>query len=213
MEVGAQPQKILYTAPMPRASDIVIHTRLENGNPVCIRTIRADDTERLRVGIGRMSPQSRYLRFFSGASTPPDWVLERLTAVDGHDHIAWGAIDSSDEEERAIGAVHAFREEDDPGSAEFSVGVLDDYHGLGLGKLLTATILHHAQAEGLAAFSVNILGDNASARAFAKSLGARSERIENGVMEYELDIAGAIARLRAECDPPGMADVFAAFAD
>ena len=193
--------------------DIVIHTRLENGHPVCIRAIREDDGERMREGIGRMSPQSRYLRFFSGASAPPEWVIDRLTAVDGHDHIAWGALDSSRDDEPAIGAVHAFREEDDPDSAEFSVGVLDEFHGQGLGKLLTATILLHARSEGLEAFSVNILSDNARARDFARSLGARYETIDGGVMEFDLDIAAAIERLRAECDPPGIADVFTAFED
>ncbi|MBX7541768.1 GNAT family N-acetyltransferase [Qipengyuania sphaerica] len=198
---------------MALAPDITIHTRLENGTPVCIRPIREDDGERMRVGIGKMSPRSRYLRFFSGAASPPDWVIERLTEVDGHDHIAWGAIDTSAPDKPAIGAVHAFREADDPDSAEFSVGVLDEFHGQGLGKLLTATILLHARGEGLDAFSVNILGDNASARAFARALGARYERIESGVMEFALDVEEAIAQLRAECDPPGMADVFAAFAD
>lgn len=194
-----------------RQSDLVIHTELENGHPVCIRTIREDDADRMRVGIGRMSPQSRYLRFFSGASTPPSWVIERLTTVDGHDHIAWGAIDSSGDKDAAIGAVHAFRQKDDTDSAEFSVGVLDDYHGLGLGKLLTATILLDAQAEGLNDFSVNILSDNRSARDFTRSLGGNYLGLQDGVMEYELVISEAIARLRAECDPPGMAKVFRAF--
>ena len=198
---------------MIATDDITIHTRLENGHPVCIRTIREDDGERMRLGIAQMSAQSRYLRFFSGARTPPDWVIERLTDVDGHDHIAWGAVDASREDTPAIGAVHAFRDPEDEDCAEFSVGVLDEYHGLGLGKLLTATILHHARAEGLAEFAVNILAENRSARDFAKSLGAEYERLEDGVMVFELDIERAIAALREECDPPGMADVFRAFAE
>ena len=196
---------------MNPVGDITIHTRLENGHPVCIRQIREDDAELMRAGIGQMSDRSRYLRFFSGARTPPDWVIERLTEVDGHDHIAWGAIDHAREDKPAIGAVHAFREEDDPDSAEFSVGVLDAYHGLGLGKLLTATILLDARAHGLREFSVNILGENASARDFTRSLGGEYERMEDGVMTYDLDIDRAIAALRTECDPPGMAEVFAAF--
>lgn len=165
----------------------------------------------MRLGIARMSAQSRYLRFFSGAATPPDWVIERLTAVDGHDHIAWGAVDSAAEGEPAIGAVHAFRHHEDEDCAEFSVGVLDDYHGLGLGKLLTATILLDARREGLAHFAVNILADNRRARDFAKSLGASYEGLEDGVMQFQLDVTSAIEALRAECDPPGMADVFRAF--
>ena len=194
-----------------RQSDLVIHTKLENGHPVCIRSIRESDAERMRVGISRMSAQSRYLRFFSGTATPPDWVIERLTEVDGHEHIAWGAVDAADDSEPAIGAVHAFRHHEDEDCAEFSVGVLDDYHGLGLGKMLTATILIDARREGLAHFAVNILAENRSARDFAKSLGATYEGLEDGVMQFQLDVEGAIEALRAECDPPGMVEVFKAF--
>ncbi len=196
---------------MNNTSGIIIHTHLENGNPVCIRSIRPGDAELLRVGIGKMSPRSRYLRFFSGGQSPPDWVIERLVDVDGHDHIAWGAIDSGGEDHPAIGAVHAFRDKEEGGSAEFSVAVLDAYHGLGLGKLLTGTILLDAARHGLTEFTVNILADNGEAKDFTRSLGGRFERTADGVMEFHLDIAAALDCLRAERDPPGIADVFEAF--
>ncbi len=196
----------------PQRPSLVIHTRLQDGNPVCIRTIREDDRERLRDGIARMSQRSRYLRFFSGARTAPEWVIERLVDADGHDHIAWGAIDVGREDEPAIGAVHAFRSEDDEDCAEFSVAIVDEYHGLGLGKLLTATILHDALAEGISEFAVDILVDNESARDFTRSLGGKHVESERGVMHYTLDVRGALDVLRAECEPAGIADIFAAFA-
>ena len=191
-----------------RAQHLQIHTSLENGNPVCIRTIREDDRELMRIGIERMSQRSRYLRFFSGARTAPDWVIERLVAADGHDHLAWGAIDMGREDKPAIGAVHAFRDEEDEHCAEFSVAVIDDYHGLGLGKLLTATILLDALDEEIKGFEVSILADNQSALDFTRSLGGSYTGSNQGVMEFVLDVETAIARLREECDPPGMAEVF-----
>ncbi len=194
-----------------RASPMQIHTTLENGSPVCIRTIREDDRELMRLGIEQMSQRSRYLRFFSGARTAPEWVIERLVRADGHDHIAWGAIDMAKPEKPAIGAVHAFRDTDDDDTAEFSVAVVDDYHGLGLGKLLTATILLDAREEGIADFEVNILSDNTRARDFTQSLGGRAVSHDQGVLEYVLEVEVALQRLREECDPPGMAEVFAAF--
>ena len=191
-----------------RARHVQIHTDLENGNPVCIRTIREDDREMMRVGIERMSQRSRYLRFFSGARTPPDWVIERLIAADGHDHLAWGAIDMAGDDKPAIGAVHAFRDEEDDDCAEFSVAVIDDYHGLGLGKLLTATILLDARDEAITEFAVSILADNQSALDFTRSLGGTYQGSERGVMEFVLNVETAIERLREECDPLGMAEVF-----
>jgi len=191
-----------------RAEHLQIHTQLQDGNPVCIRTIREDDRELMRVGIERMSQRSRYLRFFSGARTAPEWVIERLTDVDGHDHLAWGAIDMAKDDKPAIGAVHAFRDEEDDDCAEFSVAVIDDYHGLGLGKLLTATILLDARDEAITEFAVSILADNQSALDFTRSLGGTFTGSAQGVMEFVLDVETAIERLREDCDPPGMAEVF-----
>lgn len=193
-----------------RASTI-IHTSLEDGRPVCIRTIRSEDIELMKLGIGRMSDRSRYLRFFSGAKEPPPWVLQRLLDADGEHHLAWGAIDSSDPAKPAIGAVHAFRDDEHEECAEFSIAVLDEYHGRGLGKLMTATLLLAAREEGIEEFVVHMLGDNTEAREFTRSLGGKFERQDAGVLEYHLAVHGAIDRLRAECDPPGIVEVFAVF--
>ena len=187
-----------------------IHTELENGQPICIRTIEPADEQRMRAGIARMSPRSRYLRFFSGAAAPPDWVIERLIEPDGHLHIAWGAIDTAAPGQPAIGAVHAIRPRADDRSAEFSVAVVDEYHGLGLGKLLVATILLDARAEGLACFNAHTLAENRQAIDFVRSLGAQRVGSDGVTLEYTIDIDEALARLRAERDPPGIGAVFGA---
>lgn len=185
-----------------------IHTRLEDGQPVCIRTIEPGDEARMRAGIARMSPRSRYLRFFSGAAAPPDWVIERLIEPDGHLHLAWGAIQTAEPGQPAIGAVHAIRPREGDPSAEFSVAVVDEYHGLGLGKLLAATILLDAKAEGLTEFRAHTLAENRQAIDFVKSLGAHLVGSDGATLEYAFAVDNALARLRAECDPPGMVEVF-----
>ena len=194
-----------------KSTPALIETRLENGTPVCLRRVTRGDEERIRQGIARMSPRSRYMRFFSGAATPPDWVIDRLLDADGDTHLGWGAIDTSQADEPAIGAVHAFRDAGDRGLAEFSVAILDDWHGLGLGKLLTATLLLEARAEGIARFSMDTLSENASAIAFARLLGGERTEYDGTVLTYSLDVGGALERLQAAGDPPGIAAVFAAF--
>ena len=82
----------MTTAPAPTPA--VIHTMLADGQPVCLRRITPADGALMRAGIEQMSPQSRYMRFFSGMRTPPDWLVERLLDVDGDQHLAWGAIAS-----------------------------------------------------------------------------------------------------------------------
>ncbi|QUL39452.1 GNAT family N-acetyltransferase [Erythrobacter sp. JK5] len=180
---------------------------------MCIRAVRQDDEQRLREGIEQLSKRSRYLRFFSGMKTPPQNVLDKLVNVDGHDHIAWGALRSDVSEKPAIGIVHAFRDDDDPLTAEFSVGVLDAYHGLGLARLLTAVLLLDCRREGYREFSVHILAENKAALGLARSLGAVPQAREGNVTELEIDVEHAIATLRAEREVPGLTAIFDAFED
>ena len=192
---------------------MTIHTQLNDGTPVCIRRVRPEDEQRLKDGIARLSPQSRYLRFFSGMREAPPQVLRVLSRPDGHDHIAWGALRSDLPETPALGVVHAFRDPDDPEAAEFSVAVVDEYHGRGLARLLTAVLLLDCAAEGYERFTVHILPENRPALALARSIGAEGVGHEGGVSVLEIDIAEALAALRAEADVPGLATVFAQFGD
>jgi ribosomal protein S18 acetylase RimI-like enzyme len=190
---------------------VIIDTKLNDGTPVCIRRVRREDEARIREGIARLSPQSRYLRFFSGMREAPPQVLRALVSVDGHDHIAWGALRSDLPDTPALGVVHAFREADEPDTAEFSVAVIDEYHGRGLARLLTAVLLLDCAAEGLEHFSLHILPENRPALALARSLGAEGVGYEAGVSVLEIDIPEALAALRAETEVPGLAAVFAQF--
>ncbi len=190
---------------------MTIHTRLNDGTPVCIRRVQREDEARLREGIARLSPQSRYLRFFSGMREAPPQVLRALASPDGHDHLAWGALRSDLPDTPALGVVHAFRDKDDPDSAEYSVAVVDDYHGRGLARLLTAVLLLDCAREGYDRFTVHILPENRPALALARSLGAEGVGHEGGVSVLEIDIPEALAALRAEPDVPGLAAVFDQF--
>jgi ribosomal protein S18 acetylase RimI-like enzyme len=191
---------------------MIIETRLNDGTPVTIRRVRQDDAQRLKEGIARLSPQSRYLRFFSGMREAPPQVLRALLDVDGYDHIAWGALARDLPGSPALGVVHAFRDADDPDTAEYSVAVIDDYHGRGLARLLTAVLLSNCAMEGLEQLSLHILPENRPALAFARSLGAEGVGYEGGVSVLEVDIAAALDMLRAQTGVPGLADVFAQFA-
>ena len=187
---------------------MTIETVLNDGTPVCIRPVRRDDEARLREGIARLSPQSRYLRFFSGMREAPPHVINTLISVDGHDHIAWGALRTDLPEMPAMGVVHAFRDADDPLTAEYSVAVIDEYHGRGLARLLTTVLLLDCQREGVAHLAVHILPENRPALALARSLGAAFAGQEASVAEFVVDIGAALATLRHESDVPGIAAVF-----
>jgi ribosomal protein S18 acetylase RimI-like enzyme len=146
---------------------MIINTQLNDGTPVCIRRVRREDEARLKDGIAQLSPQSRYLRFFSAMREAPPQVLRTLASPDGHDHIAWGALRSDLPDTPALGVVHAFRDKDDPEAAEYSVAVVDEYHGRGRARLLTAVLLLDCADEGLEQFIVHVLPQNRPALALA----------------------------------------------
>lgn len=191
---------------------IVVHTRLDDGRKVCIRAIRADDEPRMRSGIAELSDQSRYLRFFTSAPALPDPVVAGLVRVDGHRHLGWGAILSDQPDLPAIGAVHAVRDDAESPTAEFAIGVLDAYHGLGLARMLVAVLLIHCGCEGIERIEAQVLHENKPAAMLLRSLGAKRTGTEQGIADYAFAVADALATLRGGQGPAGLADVFAAFA-
>src|SRR3546814_7136518 len=128
---------------------IEVHSELNDGTAVCLRTITPEDEPLLRAGIATLSAESRYLRFFSPTPMPPDPVVAGLVDADGHDHIGWGALCTDCEGTPAIGAVHAVRYADGGTIGEYSVAVLDAFHGKGLARMMTAALLIQCLAEGL----------------------------------------------------------------
>jgi GNAT superfamily N-acetyltransferase len=191
---------------------MIIETQLNDGTPVCIRPVQQDDEQRLKDGIAQLSPQSRYLRFFSGMREAPQRVIDALVTVDGHDHIAWGAIRTDLPDKPALGVVHAFRDKDDPATAEYSVAVIDAYHGRGLASLLTAVLLLDCRREGLEQLMVHILPENSPALTLVRSLGAAHLDLADGVMRFEIMIDDALATMQGDSGVPGLAEVFAQFA-
>lgn len=140
-------------------------------------------------------------------------MINKLIDVDGYDHIAWGALRSDLDDSPALGIVHAFREESDPRTAQYSVAVVDQYHGRGLARLLTAVLLLDCYREGLREFAVHILAENEAAIALTRSLGGKKQGQDGSVTEFDIEIARAIAALKAEDDVPGLAKIFDSFSD
>lgn len=191
----------------------IIHTVAGDGTPLCIRSIRTSDADQMRSGIAHLSTQSRYLRFFSVQPMPSDKVIERLVDADGHEHIAWGAIHMNGTDNPAIGAVHAIRSTERDGFGEFSVAILDDYHGIGIGRMLTAVLLINCQAEQMEVLDIQTLAENHAAIGFIRSIGGQMRNWESGVQDYVLEVAPAIVSIRQTCELQGIGDIFAALGE
>lgn len=173
-----------------------VETILSDGRPVCLRTIRPSDEARIRDGIAEMSDRSRYLRFFSAFRTAPESIVKRLSAVDGHDHIGWGAILLDGADYPPIGAAHAIRADDTSKHGELAIAVLDEYHGLGVARMLIAAVLLDCIDENILWLDMQMLAENSAAARLVTDMGAARQAAIDSVAHYQLDVAKALQILR-----------------
>ena len=189
-----------------------VEARLDDGTHVCLRRVRHSDLGEIEKGISQLSDQSRYLRFFSGSKTMPPSVGERLASVDGIKHLAWGMINMDEKDHPAMAAAHVFRETESSDSGEFAIAVLDQYHGLGVARLLMTAIFLDCYCEGLRHLQIDILRSNNKASGLIRAIGAVPGAMEGSVAQYSLDIEVAISALQKMDHPVAIPDIMAAFA-
>ena len=162
-----------------------------------IRPIEPSDKQALAKAFSRLSPESRYRRFFSPRSALSESELRYLTEVDHHDHEALVAVEPKSGD--GIGVARYVRSEDDPAVAELGVAVIDDWHGQGVGGLLLARLAAVARKRGVERFSALILHENRPMLQLFDELGdVQAKGSEDGAvrLEVELPERGVGASLR-----------------
>ncbi|MFF5229599.1 GNAT family N-acetyltransferase [Dactylosporangium sp. NPDC000521] len=126
-----------------------------DGRIVRLRTIRPQDAPALLALHQRLSPASRYLRFFS-AGTALDGEVRRLVRPSGPDHVHLLV------EERGSVLAAGSYERIDAARADFALVVDDDHHGEGLGTLLLEHLAAAARRAGIAELVGDVLPGNAA---------------------------------------------------
>lgn len=123
---------------------------------VVVRSLEPADAAELGALFGRLSSDSRYLRYLTPVPALPAAHLRRLAAVDHRDHEAVGAFDGA----LLVGAAHWFRSREDPAAADLAVEVADSHQRCGVGGLLVACLAERAEAQGIARFTAWALSEN-----------------------------------------------------
>src|SRR5262249_16182755 len=101
--------------------------RLADGTRVRLRLLRPRDRDKLVAGFNKLSPESRYRRFFTAMPKLPEKVLRRLLDTDGWNHVAIGAETVTDEpsESEGVGIARFIRLKNESSVAEAAVTVVD----------------------------------------------------------------------------------------
>lgn len=174
---------------------VELESALGDGTRVVFRPIRPDDKERLQRGLQRLSPESRYMRFFRHVDHFTDQELRYLTEVDMRDHVAWVAILPDQEGHPGVGVSRWIRMGEDPSLAEGAVTVIDDYQNRGIGSTLLYLAARSALERGVRAFRVYAMGDNHKVMDLLSALGATPGRWEGGVLELTVPLAASLEEL------------------
>ena len=160
---------------------------LRDGSRIAIRPLEPDDREAVAAGFERLSPDSRYRRFFGPMPKLSSRDLTYLTRVDHHDHEALVAVDEQTQD--GIGVARYVRTGD--GVAEPAMVVADDWQGRGVASLLLDALADRARSEGIRRFEAPVLANNDGAIRTLSRLGPTSIRHEGREVVLHIDLPEA----------------------
>ena len=161
---------------------------LKDGTRVLFRPIAPEDKEALRAGFARLSPESRYRRFFRHLDHLSDEQLRYLTEVDSVNHFAWLAFAVDLPGSPGLGVGRWIRIPDDPEVAEAAITVIDEYHHMGVGSRLLHLSARSAVEKDIKAIRVWVQGENHPMLHLLEELGIHAKKWESGVAEIDIPL-------------------------
>jgi acyl-CoA synthetase (NDP forming)/GNAT superfamily N-acetyltransferase len=169
---------------------------LRDGGKLRIRSICPQDEPALAAMLERLSPRSRWFRFFSGAADMHQ-AARAAVADDGVD----GLVALAGDPEEVVGHALWVRERAD--AAEVAFEVADRWQGHGIGTLLLGRAVAMAAADGIATLTAYVLpGNHAMIQVFRDSGFPVRVHTEPGELFVELatEVGPEVARKFEERD-------------
>jgi GNAT superfamily N-acetyltransferase len=186
---------------------------LEPGLEVIIRPIRPEDRHLMTAAFTRLSPESRYQRFFAPVERLSESDLTYLTEIDHHLHEALVAIDPEDGGLVGVARYVCEKPEEGPEGgtpalgtlkpagltattlreAEVAVIVGDPWQGKGLASALLQRLARRASEEGIDYFLALVLEDNEGANELFRNLVDDASEVsggEPGTVEIRIELPG-----------------------
>ncbi|MEW6475523.1 MAG: GNAT family N-acetyltransferase [Actinomycetota bacterium] len=189
--------------PGPRLSPLYVAARtsvvtLKDGRRVLIRPGLSSDRQLLAREFERLSPESRYRRFFAPIKVMSESLLDYLTSMDYVDHFAWAALSAEPGphgELQGLG-VSRYVRLSDPEAAEMAVTIIDDWQGKGLGRILLDALVLEALENGITRFEGDVLMENRPMQELLRRTGARFRPEDSGVLRFSIDLPAREEALR-----------------
>ena len=116
---------------------------LPDGGVMRLRLVRPADRDGIIEGFQRLSNETRVQRWFYPKMRLSEEEIEALVSSADADHGAIVAVELAPDgtEKAGIGMARFVRSKDDPGAAEIAITLIDDWQGLGIGRILLHRLL------------------------------------------------------------------------
>jgi len=161
---------------------------LQDGRRIEIRSQRPEDRAGLRAAISRASPESLYHRFFAAKREFSEKEAHHFLDVDFVKHVALVAVADKDGRPVIVGGARYIVVQ--PGQAEASFGVIDDYQAKGIGSALMRHLAAIGREAGLREFFAEVMSENVPMlKVFNRSGLAMSTRRDGMVVRVTLRFA------------------------
>ena len=164
---------------------------LSDHRVVDVRPLDRRDRAGLADAIGRLSPQTRYLRFANAKPHMSSRELDFLVDVGRREHRALLAVDPATG--WGIAVVRYVQLEAEPTVAEIAATVSDDWQGHGLGTEMVMELIAQARNDGFAALRASVLAANRRSIAMLLRTGFAPLPSRGTLREYELPLQPALA--------------------
>ena len=167
---------------------IAQRVRTRDGAELVIRPIQPDDKRLIAEGFERLSPESRYRRFFRPLDRLTERDLAYLTEIDHTDHEALAAIDPESGE--LVGVARYVRGAE-PQLAEVSVVVGDPWQRRGVATALLERLVERARDAQITHFVALVLDENVEAISLFEHRvpgRARPRRSASGHLELLIEL-------------------------
>ncbi len=166
--------------------------RLRNGQHVTLRLLLPEDREMYLTGFAKLSAEARYHRFFEPKDHLTPAEVHYLVDLDQVHHFAIVATHGHDPAE-GVGLARCVEIPGTPTVAEPAVTVLDQWQGLGIGRLLMRRLVEAARARGVERFHVDILAGNSPMMSLLDEVGVELlPARDSGVLTVDLPLPDAL---------------------
>lgn len=171
---------------------------LRGGIQALVRPIRVDDAPHLQALVGRLSPESIYLRFLETRVELSEQAALQLANVDFRESMAFVAeIDSAGAPLLIAVARYSCRGVGQANSAEVGVVVEDAFQNQGLGRfLLQDRLIPYAREQNITTLVGIFHHSNTRILKFVRESGFDTRRkLEAGLWEAEINISEPVREI------------------